>query len=316
MLYQRINSKADVIAADDGRLDIKFRGRKTSLAHLLKHLEKGHKPTPEDIRRASVPQPSIEKHEPFPLRLNIVIHVVGSRGDVQPFVALGMALKERGHRVRLATHLAFREFVQDHGLEFFNIGGDPAELMAFMVKNPGLLPGIKALRSGAIRRRRREMAAIFSGCWRSCFEMGDGTGLHHVPEDPWSETVDYQQQPFVADAIIANPPSFAHISCAEKLGVPLILMFTMPWTPTQAFPHPLANVRPTRTKRSVANFASYAIVEMMLYEGLGDLINKFRKRELGLDPLDAIRGPGIAQKLRIPFTYLWWVAPICLDFNY
>ncbi|GAQ11806.1 sterol 3-beta-glucosyltransferase UGT80B1 [Aspergillus lentulus] len=294
-----------VRVTDDGRLDIKFRGRKTSLAHLLKHLEKGHKPTPEDIRRASVPQPSIEKHEPFPLRLNIVIHVVGSRGDVQPFVALGMALKERGHRVRLATHLAFREFVQDHGLEFFNIGGDPAELMAFMVKNPGLLPGIKALRSGAIRRRRREMAAIFSGCWRSCFEMGDGTGLHHVPEDPWSETVDYQQQPFVADAIIANPPSFAHISCAEKLGVPLILMFTMPWTPTQAFPHPLANVRPTRTKRSVANFASYAIVEMMLYEGLGDLINKFRKRELGLDPLDAIRGPGIAQKLRIPFTYLW-----------
>lgn len=78
---------------------------------------------------------------------------------------------------------------------------------------------------------------------------------------------------------------------------------------TQAFPHPLANVRPTRTKRSVANFASYAIVEMMLYEGLGDLLNKFRKRELGLDPLDAFRGPGIVQKLRIPFTYLWWAMP-------
>ncbi|PKX91190.1 putative UDP-glucose,sterol transferase [Aspergillus novofumigatus IBT 16806] len=299
-----------VRVTDDGRLDIKFRGRKSSLTNLLKHLEKSHKPTPEDVRRASLPLPSIEKPAPFPLRLNIVIQVVGSRGDVQPFVALGMALKERGHRVRLATHLAFRDFVQDHGLEFFNIGGDPAELMAFMVKNPGLLPGMKTLRSGAIRRRRREMAAIFSGCWRSCFETGDGTGLHHVPEDPWSETVDYRQQPFVADAIIANPPSFAHISCAEKLGVPLTLMFTMPWTPTQAFPHPLANVRPTRTKRSVANFASYAIVEMMLYEGLGDLLNKFRKRELGLDPLDAIRAPGIAQKLRIPFTYLWWVASI------
>ncbi|KAF7125572.1 hypothetical protein CNMCM5793_001789 [Aspergillus hiratsukae] len=289
----------------DGRLDIKFRGRKTSLTNLLKHLETPIKPTTEDVRRASLPQPSIEKPTPFPLRLNIVIQVVGSRGDVQPFVALGMALKERGHRVRLATHLAFRDFVQDHDLEFFSIGGDPAELMAFMVKNPGLLPGMKTLRSGAIRRRRREMAAIFSGCWRSCFETGDGTGLHHVPDDPWSEVVDYRQQPFVADAIIANPPSFAHLSCAEKLGVPLTLMFTMPWTPTQAFPHPLANVRPTRTKRSVANFASYAIVEMMLYEGLGDLLNKFRKRELGLDPLDAIRGPGIAQKLRIPFTYLW-----------
>ncbi|KAH1845171.1 hypothetical protein KXX54_009626 [Aspergillus fumigatus] len=290
---------------EDGRLDIKFRGQKPSLTNLLKHLEKPQKPTAEDIRQGYVPPTSIEKPERFPLRLNIVIQVVGSRGDVQPFIALGMALKERGHRVRLATHLAFRDFVQDHGLEFFSIGGDPAELMAFMVKNPGLLPGMKTLRSGAIRRRRREMAAIFSGCWRSCFETGDGTGLHHVPEDLWSETVDYREQPFVADAIIANPPSFAHISCAEKLGVPLTLMFTMPWTPTQAFPHPLANVRPTRTKRSVANFASYAIVEMMLYEGLGDLLNKFRKRELGLDPLDAFRGPGIVQKLRIPFTYLW-----------
>ncbi|RLL97413.1 hypothetical protein CFD26_102231 [Aspergillus turcosus] len=290
---------------DDGRLDIKFRGRKPSLTNLLQHLEKPISVTPEEVRRACLPQPSIEKPTPFPLRLNIVIQVVGSRGDVQPFVALGLELKERGHRVRLATHMAFRDFVEDHGLEFFNIGGDPAELMAFMVKNPGLMPGMKTLRSGAIRRRRREMAAIFSGCWRSCFETGDGTGLHHVPEDPWSEVVDYREQPFVADAIIANPPSFAHLSCAEKLGVPLNLMFTMPWTATQAFPHPLANVRPTRTKRSVANFASYAIVEMMLYEGLGDLLNKFRKRELGLDPLDAIRGPGIAQKLRIPFTYLW-----------
>jgi sterol 3beta-glucosyltransferase len=32
--------------------------------------------------------------------------------------------------------------------------------------------------------------------------------------------------PFVADAIIANPPSFAHIHCAEKLRIPLHIMFT------------------------------------------------------------------------------------------
>jgi hypothetical protein len=118
--------------------------------------------------------------------------------------------------------------VQDAGLEFFNIGGDPAELMAFMVKNPGLLPDMRTIRSGAIRKRRREMRAIFSGCWRSCFEMGDGTGIeHHVPSDPWnSDEVDYRHVPFVADVVIANPPSFAHLSCAEKLGVPLNLMFT------------------------------------------------------------------------------------------
>ncbi|EAW15294.1 putative UDP-glucose,sterol transferase [Aspergillus clavatus NRRL 1] len=290
---------------DDGRLDIRFRGEKTTLANLLQRVHKRMRPTPETVRKASLPQPPVKEPEHFPLRLNIVIQVVGSRGDVQPFLAIGVALKERGHRVRLATHLAFRDFVQDHGLEFFNIGGDPAELMAFMVKNPGLMPGVQTVRSGALRRRRREMATIFAGCWRSCFETGDGTGLHHVPENPWSEEIDYRQKPFVADAIIANPPSFAHLSCAEKLGVPLVMMFTMPWTPTQAFPHPLANIRSTNTKPSVANFASYAIVEMMMWEGLGDLINKFRKRDLGLDSLDAIRAPGITQKLHIPFSYLW-----------
>jgi len=31
---------------------------------------------------------------------------------------------------------------------------------------------------------------------------------------------------FVADAIIANPPSYGHIHCAEKLGIPLHMMFT------------------------------------------------------------------------------------------
>lgn len=98
--------------------------------------------------------------------------------------------------------------------------------MAFMVRNPGLMPHMSTIRSGAIPRRRREMKAIFSGCWRSCFETGDGTGMHHISEDPWNQTADYRTQPFVADAIIANPPSFAHLSCAEKLGVPLNMMFT------------------------------------------------------------------------------------------
>ncbi|RMZ38028.1 hypothetical protein AFCA_002180 [Aspergillus flavus] len=287
---------------DDGRLDIKFREHKPWLLNLIKHLERQPKPLPGE-RRPSVM--SMEGQDKFPLRLNIVIHVVGSRGDVQPFVALGKELQKHGHRVRLATHLAFREYINETGLEFFSIGGDPAELMAFMVNNPGLMPDMRTIRSGAIPKRRREMKAIFSGCWRSCFETGDGTGMHHIKEDPWSDAPDCNTQPFVADVIIANPPSFAHLSCAEKLGIPVNMMFTMPWSATQSFPHPLANIRARNTKPSVANFASYAIVEVMLWEGLGDLINRFRKRELGLDPLDAIRAPSIAHRLQIPYTYLW-----------
>lgn len=79
----------------------------------------------------------------------------------------------------------------------------------------------------------------------------------------------------------------------------------MPWSPTQYFPHPLAQVRARNAKRSVANFASYAIVEMMIWEGIGDLINKFRKRLLGLDPLDGSRAPSLIPRLQIPYSYLW-----------
>jgi hypothetical protein len=161
-----------------------------------------------------------------------VIQIVGSRGDVQPFVALGQILKkEYGHRVRLATHPTFREFVEENGLEFFSIGGDPSQLMAFMVKNPGLMPGFDSLRNGDVRQRRREVAEILAGCWRSCFESGDGTGTPISDLNLDASLLMCEAKPFVADAIIANPPSFAHIHCAEKLGIPLHLMFTWVYVP-------------------------------------------------------------------------------------
>lgn len=89
------------------------------------------------------------------LHLNIVIQIVGSRGDVQPFIALGKYLKHQyGHRVSIATHLSFKSFVEEHDLEFFKIGGDAAELMAFMVNNTGLFPELQSFRNGDVRRRR------------------------------------------------------------------------------------------------------------------------------------------------------------------
>jgi hypothetical protein len=169
-----------------------------------------------------------------PPKLNVVIQIVGSRGDVQPFVALGKVLKETyGHRVRIATHATFQSFVEENGLEFFCIGGDPAELMAFMVKHPGLMPGFDALRSGEISKRRKGISDILMGCWRSCIEAGDGLGpppAPHARDEPLDLLNDVSQyfdkKPFVADVIIANPPSFAHIHIAEKLGIPLHMMFT------------------------------------------------------------------------------------------
>lgn len=227
-------------------------------------------------------------------RLNIVIMVIGSRGDIQPFVKVGKILGEKyGHRVRIATHPAFKDFVErDSGLEHFSIGGDPLELMVFMVKNPGLIPSFDTLKKGEVGRRRAQMAGMFEGFWSACVNDSGTTPESGI-------------DPFVADAIIANPPSFAHVHCAERLGVPLHIMFTFPYTPTTKFPHPLANIKTTNVDESYTNFMSYPLVELMTWQGLGDLCNHFRVKTLGLDPVSTIWAPGNLHRLKVPYTYLW-----------
>ncbi|KAF1971590.1 UDP-Glycosyltransferase/glycogen phosphorylase [Bimuria novae-zelandiae CBS 107.79] len=307
---------ANATVAADGRVNINIDQKTRGLSQLiapqlqrqLTRAQEEPAPPPPYIPESLGGAPGQKPPPP----LNIVIQVVGSRGDVQPFVALGKVLKETyGHRVRLATHATFKDFVSENGLEFFSIGGDPAELMAFMVKNPGLMPGFDTLRSGEVGKRRRGIAEILRGTWRSCIETGDGLSV-----DPLKQTVeewmgiedqlpDELKKTFVADAIIANPPSFGHIHCAEKLGIPLHIMFTMPWSPTQQFPHPLANIQSTNTDANITNFMSYILVDMLTWQGLGDLINRFRKELLSLDPISLLSSPAMLERLKIPHTYCW-----------
>lgn len=161
-------------------------------------------PEYDENPRPLIPPPKYEEVASRTIKLNVVIQVVGSRGDVQPFIAVGNELQKHGHRVRLATHAVFEDFVREHGLEFYPIGGNPAELMAFMVKNPGLMPSMSSLRAGEIQAKRKMITTMLKGCWRSCIEADLRTGV-----------------PFTADAIIGNPPSFAHVHCAQALGCPV-----------------------------------------------------------------------------------------------
>lgn len=50
--------------------------------------------------------------------MRVTLLTVGSRGDVQPLVALGLGLRDAGHRVRLATHPRFASLAAYHDLEF------------------------------------------------------------------------------------------------------------------------------------------------------------------------------------------------------
>ncbi|KAH7142697.1 hypothetical protein B0J13DRAFT_636314 [Dactylonectria estremocensis] len=301
--------EAGAAVRGDGCIDININTKNRRLAELLAPMfqsqvsaeTESNLPFPPDY----VPPNLGGQHgQPCPPRLNIVIQIVGSRGDVQPFVALGKVLKDtHGHRIRIATHPTFRNFIEENGLEFFNIGGDPTELMAFMVKNPSLMPGFDAITSGEVKRRRRGIEEILMGCWRSCIEGGNGLG----PPQPRSKgsPLDANEDPFIADAIIANPPSFAHIHIAEKMRIPLHMMFTMPWSPTRQFPHPLANIQSSNADDFMTNYLSYTLVEMMTWQGLGDVINRFRQRVLNLPPLSLIWAPGLLERLKVSWTYCW-----------
>lgn len=287
---------------EDGRVNIRINQVNRRLSQIFSPALRQHLQNVEDSQptpRLYIPPGLGGEEEGLPPpRLNIVIQVVGSRGDVQPFVALGKVLKDTyGHRVRLATHPTFRYFVEENGLEFFSIGGDPSRLMAFMVKNPGLMPGFRSVISGDVRQRRQDVAEYLQGCWRSCFQAGNGLRLDD-PSEP-------EARPFVADCIIANPPSFAHVHCAEKLGIPLHMMFTMPYSPTQAFPHPLANIQSSNADPQLTNYLSYTMIEMLLWQGLGDVINRFRVKCLRLEPVSLIWAPGMLQRLKVPHTYCW-----------
>ena len=61
--------------------------------------------------------------------MKITIVTSGSRGDIQPYIALAIGLKKSGHKPKIATHANFRELVEENDLEFSEIAGNPQELL-------------------------------------------------------------------------------------------------------------------------------------------------------------------------------------------
>jgi UDP:flavonoid glycosyltransferase YjiC (YdhE family) len=54
--------------------------------------------------------------------LDVLLPTLGSAGDVHPFIALGTALRARGHRATIITNPFFRETVEAQGLRFLPVG--------------------------------------------------------------------------------------------------------------------------------------------------------------------------------------------------
>jgi len=84
------------------------------------------------------------------------------------------------------------------------------------------MPTKESRKAGAVGERRLEIEQMMEGAWKGCTMAGDGVTFPITAEHP-----PHYRQPFVADAIIANPVTYAALHIAEKLNIPLHMMFTM-----------------------------------------------------------------------------------------
>jgi len=181
--------------------------------------------------------------------------------------------------------------VDQCGLEFYPLGGDPRALSALLVKTGGwLVPNAFSDADMAWLKMSFDMIGeIMHSTYPACTAPD--------PDDPLKRA-------FRADAIIANPVAYGHIHCAEALKCQLHMFFLQPWTPTTAFPHPFSNL-PYAIKESMVNKMSYYAVDGFFWTmGMKSHTADFRK-SIGLDAIDGMFEFGIELTKGVPFGYLW-----------
>lgn len=192
---------------------------------------------------------------------------IGSRGDVQPYIALGKGLVAEGHIVTIATHIEFKDWILGHGLLFKEIAGNPTELMSLMVTHGSMSVGFLKEASTKFRGWINELLA---SSWEAC--QG-------------------------ADILIESPSAMGGIHIAEALGIPYMRAFTMPWTRTRAYPH--AFVVPDHKRGGSYNFLTHVMFENVFWKGISGQVNRWRNDVLGLPRTNLVK----LQQSRVPFLY-------------
>ncbi|KAF2027247.1 sterol 3-beta-glucosyltransferase [Setomelanomma holmii] len=185
-----------------------------------------------------------------PEPLTIVCLTIGSRGDVQPYIALCRDLLKEGHRPRIATHAEFEPWVRKHGIDFAPVDGNPAELMRICVEHGMFTYNFM---KEANSKFRGWLDDVCSSSWRAC--QG-------------------------ADVLIESPSTMAGIHIAEALEIPYFRAFTMPWTRTRAYPHAFSVLE--KKMGGGYNSITYITFDTIFWTAISGQINKWRRRELGL----------------------------------
>jgi sterol 3beta-glucosyltransferase len=209
--------------------------------------------------------------------MRVTINAFGSRGDVQPYIALGKGLEATGQDVRITTHRIFADLVRAHGLDFSPMEGDPREVL--------LGQAIANLGNNPIRINRwivKNFRPVMDRVFRATLEGAQG-----------------------ADVLLNSVLSFAGWHVAEKLGIPAIAAYLQPMTPTCAF-HGISSPLPLAWLpfRGLYNLLSTKLANQLFFTMIRPLTNACRKEILDLPPLSAAYYWGIdAASAPIPILY-------------
>lgn len=188
--------------------------------------------------------------------MKITVFAAGSRGDIQPCLALSRSLQQAGYHVRMAVTEDFAPFIQQHGVDLYPLRGNVQQIMAsdtgreFMEKggaNP--LKSIHAVRTmiGPV------IMAMAADAYTACDD---------------------------ADAIICLGIFSAFgKSIAEARGIPIINIEPTPLISTSAFPAPSWPIQ--KSLGGLHNYASGLAMLQVIWLWYRPFVNRFRK-SLGL----------------------------------
>lgn len=187
--------------------------------------------------------------------MNIRIPTIGSRGDVQPFIALAQGLVRADHQVTILTHPVMRNLVEDHGVPFAPIGPDV---------------DMEEVTS-SIRQRSRNPWAGLMQVMRFAFEM-----LERSHEDILAACQ-------AADLVIISASGAAGKNEADLLSIPYISVNFMPW----GIPY-------TEPGRPLTKRILYGAIDALAAAVTTRPLNNLRRRQ-GLPPVgpEGFTSPGL-----------------------
>ncbi|MDJ0944944.1 MAG: glycosyltransferase [Kiloniellales bacterium] len=204
--------------------------------------------------------------------MRILILTFGSRGDVQPYVALGAALRGRGHAVTVSTGRGFEAMIEAAGLAAAPLSADIRGLLE--------TEEIKAaLHSFAGKLR----------AWRASRAM-----MRRQLDDMWQVA-----QAIAPELVVYHPKAFGAPLLAIALDCVAVPGFLQPaYVPTRAFPN---LIFPVAGLGALGNRLSHTLAHALMRLGTGLVLRDWRRRRpelAGLGPADPVeghdpRGPGV-----------------------